>query len=63
MERRKDSKAHDLATLRVASVTHRTDGAGGFFLISIRCSFWRSPFVKKPYRSCQLKGVQGIVAG
>jgi hypothetical protein len=30
---------HDLPTLRFAVVPRRTDAAGGFFLISIRCSF------------------------
>jgi hypothetical protein len=34
---------HRCATLRLAAVRRRTDGAGGFFLISIRCSFRRSP--------------------
>jgi transposase len=38
---------HDLPTVRFAAVRRRTDGAGGFFLISIRCSFWRSPSSRK----------------
>jgi hypothetical protein len=29
--------------LRLVTVRRRTDGAGGFFLMSIRCSFRRSP--------------------
>jgi hypothetical protein len=34
---------HDLPTLRLIAVPRRTEGAGGFFLISIWCSFRRSP--------------------
>jgi len=33
---------HDLPTLRLLAVRRRTDGAGRFFLISIRCSCRRS---------------------
>jgi hypothetical protein len=33
---------HDLPTLRFTAVRRRTDGAGGFFLMSIRRSFRRS---------------------
>jgi hypothetical protein len=32
-----------LLALRFAAVRHLTDGAGGFFLIRIRCNFGRSP--------------------
>jgi hypothetical protein len=35
--------SHRLPTLRFAVARRRTDGAGGFLLVSIRCSFRRSP--------------------
>jgi hypothetical protein len=38
----------DLPTLRLVAIRRRTDGAGGFFLMSIRWSFSRSPSSKEP---------------
>jgi hypothetical protein len=35
--------SHRFPTLRFVVVSRRTEGAGGFFLRSIRCSFRRSP--------------------
>jgi hypothetical protein len=40
--------SHDLPILRFVATFRRTDRAGGFFLIGIRCSFWRLPSSRNP---------------
>jgi hypothetical protein len=52
---------HGLPTLRLVAIRRCTDGAGGFFLMSIRCRFRRSPRFRR--RPSMLAGTWRALSG